>query len=180
MPWKLRFPGGEIRYWADRYDDADDTDVLEAGRRARRAGCFSREDFLLVCKWKTSRSRSRCRRNSAEEVEEVTRVALSTPVERLRMAALRCLDGVDWPTASVLLHIAHRDPYPILDVRALWSLGFDAAPSHYTQAFWEDYVRVCRELSVEHNVDLRTLDRALWQYSKEQSEARGHSSSAGA
>ncbi len=36
---------------------------------------------------------------------------------------LRFLDGVEWPTASTILHFCGARPYPILDYRALWSLG---------------------------------------------------------
>ena len=87
-------------------------------------------------------------------------------MERLRIGALRCLSGVEWPTASVLLHLAHKEHYPILDFRALWSLGFDKPPA-YTFDFWKKYVQTCRRLAKQQGVDMRTLDRALWQYSKE-------------
>ena len=86
---------------------------------------------------------------------------------RLRIGVLTLLDGVQMPTASVLLHLAHRDPYPIIDYRALWSLGVDAPPTPYSFAFWEAYTRACRSLARAANVSMRTLDRALWQYSKE-------------
>ena len=47
-------------------------------------------------------------------VEDITRIALSTNSERLRIESLTLLDGVSWPSASVLLHFGHKDPYPIL------------------------------------------------------------------
>ena len=39
------------------------------------------------------------------------------------MEVLIALEGVGVPTASMLLHFAFPDDYPILDVRALESLG---------------------------------------------------------
>ena len=66
----------------------------------------------------------------------------------------------------MILHFAFPDEYPILDVRALWSLGMEQ-PNDYSFQFWMDYCTRLRELSREHGVDLRTLDKALWQYSKE-------------
>lgn len=166
MPrWKLRFKPSQIPELMRRYPD-DDSKVLEIGRRSRTAGCYRYDDFLEVCRWKTARSQSRCRRNTAAEVSEITSVALSASEERLRIGVLRCLVGVEWPTASVLLHLAHRDPYPILDVRSLWSWGFDNVP-HYTFELWWDYVDKCRRLAGDQGVDMRTVDRALWQYSKE-------------
>lgn len=165
--WRLRFRPRRIEELAGRYAYENDLRILDIGRAACEAGEFSFEGFLALCEWKSPRTKSHCRKNTPGEVAEVTRLALSTSSERLRIQALRCLHGVDWPTASALLHFAHADPYPILDVRALWSLGFDKRPA-CSFDFWWRYVQQCRELSHRHNVDMRTLDRALWQYSKEQ------------
>ena len=68
--------------------------------------------------------------------------------------------------ASVILHFCHRDPYPIRDIRALWSLGAEEPASAYNGAFWDQYTTACRALAAEAGCDLRTLDRALWGYSK--------------
>ena len=79
---------------------------------------------------------------------------------------LTCLTGVSWPTASVILHFFHPDPYPIMDFRALWSVSLKV-PAQYTFEFWWEYVKFCRGIASRSRVDMRTLDRALWQYSKE-------------
>lgn len=84
------------------------------------------------------------------------------------MEALRSLAGVSWPTASVLLHIAYPERYPILDRRALHALGVRDRSS-FTQCFWEAYVHEYVRLARVAGVDGRTLDQALWQWSKEQS-----------
>jgi predicted enzyme related to lactoylglutathione lyase len=80
-----------------------------------------------VCRWKTPRSGPLVATNSAAEVETATRTALGTAsMERERTDALRSLAGVDFPTASVLLHLAYPERYPILDKRALHALGVRA------------------------------------------------------
>lgn len=168
-PWRMRFDPGQIHDLAARYADDDDK-VLECGRRAHQMGWYTRDDFRAVCRWKSPRNIARCGMNSEAEVIEATRFALSTPVERLRIGVLCCLHGVSWPTASVLLHLAHGDPYPILDFRALWSLGIERA-GVYDFEFWWQYVRVCRQIVRRHRIEMRALDRALWQYSKENQRA---------
>lgn len=67
----------------------------------------------------------------------------------------------------MLLHFGHRDRYPIIDVRVLWSLGVSRV-LQYTFEFWWGYVEFCRTVSDECGLSMRDLDRALWQYSKEQ------------
>ena len=43
---------------------------------------------------------------------------------------LRTLEGVEWPTASTLLHFCDRsDHIRYLDYRALWSLGYSKPPA---------------------------------------------------
>jgi hypothetical protein len=132
----------------------------------RARGYLTLDELLTVVRWKSPRALPRARGNSAADVEEITRCALSARSERFRIQALLGLGGVSWPTASVILHWFHDDPYPILDVRAIWSVGLEQ-PSVYSFEFWMVYVTACRELAAKHGVSMRVLDRALWQHSKE-------------
>lgn len=164
--FELQFPSEEIEGLAARFGYTDDAACQAAGAAARARGHYAREEFLTVCEWKTSRSRPKVGRNDAATVEEATRRALASADERERMEALIALEGVGVPTASTLLHFAFRDDYPILDVRALESLG-QRARSVYPVGFWLDYLQACRELAMDCGVSMRTLDKALWQHSKE-------------
>ena len=167
-PFKLRFNKKSIREWAERYPveyDAEIENIIAPHVKAR--GYFLQDEFIRLCRWKTPRSRSRVASNTADYVEAVTQTALSTPNEHLRIEVLLLLNGVRWPTASVILHFCHTDPYPILDVRALWSLGIDANTVPYNFEFWNEYTQFCRKLAQRAGVSMRELDRALWQYSKE-------------
>jgi hypothetical protein len=165
----LRFPTSEITAVAARYevDDQERRVVDDIAPSACKRGYFTKAKFLEVCYWKSPRSRNRCKQNDDDFVQAVTTVALSTPSERLRVEALTLLSGVALPTASVLLHLGHREPYPILDVRALWSLRVDAATVTYNFELWESYVTTCRQLASKAGVTMRELDRALWQFSRD-------------
>lgn len=143
--------------------------MTHAGRAARARGHYTRSEFLIVCRWKTPRSGPRVASNSAALVRTATRRAFVTEELAEQIGHLLALVGVGLPTASVLLHFAFPEALPILDVRALESLGFHGGAS-YTPSFWADYVTACRELAAANRVSLRTLDKALWQYSKERDE----------
>jgi hypothetical protein len=95
-----------------------------------------------------------------------TRRALHASDEAERMGALLELSGVGVPTASTLLYVAFPQDYPILDARALESLGVKAR-STYPLSFWLAYLEACRTIARQAGVSLRTLDKALWQRSKE-------------
>src|SRR5260221_4794343 len=164
----LRLPLSELRDIAARYPVVEDAEIEEISRATREQGYYTREGFLKVSRWKGVRARPHREENDDETVREVTRLALTTPIERLRIEALTLLHGVTWPSASVLLHFGHRDPYPILEPRALWSLGIERPPDEYDFDFWWNYVLCCRDLADRASVDMRTLDHVLWQFSKEQ------------
>ena len=65
-----------------------------------------------------------------------------------------------------------RAPYPILDVRALASLGV-TAPPRYTFPFWWAYTTFTRSLSRQTGLSMRDLDRGLWQFSKDSAGRHG-------
>ena len=164
--FELQFPAEEIRALAERFEYEDDERVRAAGEAARRRGYYTRHEFLRICGWKTRRSKPKVASIGEQEVERATRAAFETQDEAERIEALLELKGVGVPTASVLLHFASPREYPILDVRALESLG-QRGRSTYSVSYWLKYLDACRRLAGEHGVSLRVLDKALWQYSKE-------------
>jgi hypothetical protein len=164
--FELQFPASEIEGLAGRFGDPDESRLLAAGTSARARGHYTRGEFIEVCAWKTVRSRSKVASNTEGAVIDATGLALSPADERTRMTALLQLAGVGAPTASVLLYFAFPDDYPILDVRALESLGVQPR-SQYPVSFWLAYLSACRELARRGGMSIRTLDKALWQYSKE-------------
>lgn len=165
---KLRFPESKIREWAERYDPEYvkiETEFLALKSDIQRHGCLNKDELKHIARWKSTRSAGYIEKNDDDYVKEITRWSLSTTNERARIEVLTCLDGVGWPTASVILHLFHKDPYPILDFRAMWSIGLDTYK--YSSSFWVDYTHFCRDIASCCQINMRTLDRALWQYSKE-------------
>jgi hypothetical protein len=164
--FEIQFPPEQVAALAARFPAGDDSACEAAGAAARARGHYRRREFVRVCAWKTVRSTPRVALNTEARVRSATRRALADPDEAARMEALLSLDGVGVPTASTLLYFAFPALYPILDVRALESLGVKPR-STYPVAFWLGYLGACRELAQRCRVSLRTLDKALWQYSKE-------------
>jgi hypothetical protein len=166
--FRLQFDGREIAQLSGHYDYATDREAGEAGRQAHARGYYTKTDFMTVCRWKSPRSAGRAAANSPGMIRRQTRLALSVTDEAGRMGSLIELQGVGVPVASTLLHFAFPRLYPILDWRALESLG---QPRHstYSTAFWLSYLGACRQIARENHVHIRTLDKALWQHSREAS-----------
>jgi hypothetical protein len=146
--FRLRFPPSEIPRWAKTYASSpgEDRIVDQLSPRARARGYLTRAEFLELCRWKTPRSQPRCATNTAAQIREATEIALATADERAKTYILRSLVGVGWPTASVILHFCDWRLYPILDYRALWSLGLARSP-RYTFDLWWAYTTFTRGLA---------------------------------
>jgi len=167
--FKLRFHPAQIVDCASRYSYQDDARVENViGPRSKAHGHLTGEDFRELCAWKSARPKGHCARNSDVDIKAVTTIALTTSDEELRVNVLMALHGVEMRTASAILHFCGKDRYPILDIRALWSLGVEEAPKWYGFNLWWSYTEFCRQLADDARVSMRTLDRALWQYSEEQ------------
>jgi hypothetical protein len=163
---EARLPLADVRTWADKYGyDVDDDGVIDAIAPVVRArGHFLRDDFLRTYRWKTHRTIRHAEKYSDAEIADVTGVAFRQTDEKLRVDLLRALDGVDWPVASTLLHVGVSSDYPIIDLRALWSLN-STMPSYVNFEFWWAYVECCRRFAAAAGVSVRELDQALWAYS---------------
>jgi hypothetical protein len=171
---RLRFPVSTVGYWSTRYDYRYDSSVVEKlVPTVREQGFLTKSQLLAIVDWKAPRSRRHAQRASDALVVEATREGFSSQCEELRIGIPALIPGMGYPVGSVLLHFFHSDPYPIIDYRALWSLGLDQNSAYYTFDRWWAYVEACRGLSQEAGVDMRVLDRALWQYSKENQPVRG-------
>ena len=158
-----RLASDQLKVYAERFNMNSDMRVADLVEPVRKRGYLTKSDLTILGDWKSPRIRPRIAQNSDQLIEEVTRLALGSSSIKLAVHLPQALVGVAMPVASTLLHWFHTDPFPILDVRALWSMGIE--PQSYTLDFWEQYVDATRQLAQGWNTDMRTLDRALWQYS---------------
>ncbi|HET8861677.1 MAG TPA: hypothetical protein VFM94_00315 [Solirubrobacterales bacterium] len=170
-PFALQFPASEVASLAARYSYKDDAECREAGEKARERGYFTRGELLLICEWKSVRPKGKVAANGEGKVVAATRRAFAATDEAERMEALLTLNGVGVPTASALLFFAFQTDYPILDYRALESLGQPTSRTTYSVTYWLRYLEACRSLATEAQVSIRMLDMALWQASTERATA---------
>ena len=163
----LQFDPARIRELSAAYAYRDNAHVLEAGERILR-GTGSAADVHIISKWKSPRSSGRVRKNSAHEIEDAIRLAVSALTDRAALAVLVGLKGVDVPVASAVLSAIFPERFTIIDFRALEALGVKR-PSPQID-FYLEYLEHCRSLATTHGVSLRDLDRALWQWSSSASK----------
>jgi hypothetical protein len=167
----------EFLSYAKKYDDnyiekEDYKTEQELKRKLKNQTHLTRDDFIKIGLWKSKRPRKHYEspENSNKFVREITGIAFHSKNEKVTIEALTLIHGCNYPLASVILHFKFPNRYPILDFRALWSLGIKQ-PKKYTFDFWWNYTRKIRKLSKSLRLDIRTIDKALWWYSKEKQRA---------
>ena len=157
-----------IAYYAARYSD-DDTPIERIVTEVKKRGYLTKSDVLAVSEWNAyQRIQYLIKENSDNYIEQITRAALHPDTPKYdRINGLRRMQGVDWAMASAILHWFHEDPYPIWAKNVLETV-IQFEKSQYKNDFerWQAYVSFCRNVAAQKGVDIRTLDRALWQFSK--------------
>lgn len=167
---QIPFTKAEVLKYSSLYNYPD-ADLATALRKAVQRGYMTRDELVEVArwKWKGGGPRRLAAENTEDDVREITRISFATSSERLRITALLALKGVHWPMASVILHFAFPDRYPIFDVRVMHTVG---GSKHYTLDSWLKYAELCRTTAQKLGVTMRVLDQALWQKDKEQNPKR--------
>ena len=151
-------------------------ELIALAKNAKKRGYLLKNEFLELCVWKSPRPKKRFESNDEDVINYITKTAFDANCpESIRINILTLLNGVKHRVASAILHMVCLEEgvskdYPIMDFRALATLGYkmtDTDRRYEESEFWIEYTKYCRRVAQEYGVDLRTLDRALWQYSKE-------------
>lgn len=167
--FSLSFDEDKIKYYSARYSYPDNGIPIEKIQSDVEKFGMSYKSAANVISWKTrGRSSHHFLKNSEERFKIIIgRVSHHESAES-NISNLKCLHGVGAPVASTILSVMFPQEYTILDFRALHALGIPKK-LYYSNSFFPEYNAFCLQLAKKNGVDLRTLDKALWQWSKENS-----------
>ncbi len=134
---------------------------------------LDKDHFMKLCMWKTPRQKPNYNANDEHTIISKTRDLYMHGDHQKRIESLDELSGVGYPVASAILHYCFPDIYSIIDFRAIEALGWEQ-PSYYTYAYWEKYFIKIQEIAKTYGLSIRTVDKALWEWSKEHSKKAKH------
>jgi hypothetical protein len=171
----MRFNKNQILKYASLYDKkylgTDNASIemeIKEVLKKRRPKFLTRNELGKIGRWKSPRTIKHCSSQDNDNctVKSISGFSFLTRSERARIESLFVFKGVNWPTASTILHFAFPDKYPILDFRVLEAIGWKK-PAQYNFEFWQKYCSYLRSLAAGFKIELRILDKALWQISKD-------------
>jgi len=159
----------KILDWSRKYPVNEDICIENLVCGVQERENLTKCELIKVAKWKVEKGRNtvwRVKETIPDDVEEITGNAFQLTDHKESIRYLRCLDGVGRAVASAILHWFHECPYPIWDIYARWSVSLNECWDQYrnNDERWEAYVEFCRGIADRYEVDMRTLDRALFKY----------------
>jgi hypothetical protein len=180
--FQLQPPVSELPKLADQFcKEAGDreqhleTAAFEAGS-AIRNGETTLANLEAIVRWKSERAVHYLIGNSTASIRRALEVAAAPEASAEEaISALLVLHGVDLPIASAILTAIFPERYTVMDCQVLEALGY---PRQDIQ-FYEDFLAFCNhmvaagavpEQGTEADMPLRRLDRALRQWSENQTE----------
>ncbi|MXV82564.1 hypothetical protein F4Z98_04250 [Candidatus Poribacteria bacterium] len=177
---KLRFCESEIDYWANRYTECQsasgrerENQVIGFRGKIQGQGSLTQYHLYKVIDWVLSvygvDAVGSASRNNETHIELTTRQAFTVTDDWEKLMTLTALSGIRQTTASAILHLYDKEQYPILSGRALWSVE-EPKRDYYPDWLWLKYIEFCRDIVKRNEIEMRTLDRALWFYSYDSRE----------
>ena len=149
--------------------------AFEAGA-AIRDGDYTLGNLEAIVRWKSERAVHYLIGNSSASIRGALEVAAAPEAStREAVTALLGLHGVDLPVASAILTAIFPERYTVMDCHVLEALGYPRQDVH----FYEDFLAFCDHVvaagAAPEQADvsatpLRSLDRALRQWSENQAE----------
>lgn len=154
----------QIDYYANRYEDLEGDRQIELSLApAIERGYVTKAELIVLVRWKAARVVWHAERNSDADVREITQASFGASSSLVRLKFLTILHGFSWAMASALLHFIFPKECPVLDFRAMNTVG--GPPRNYEKdEVWEEYAALCCKTAKDYGISLRKLDRALWQY----------------
>lgn len=172
---ELRNLTEQFRQEAGERERRLESEAFEAGA-AIRDGDYTLGNLEDIVRWKSERAVHYLIGNSSSSIRRALEVAAAPEAStREAVSALLSLHGVDLPVASAILTAIFPERYTVMDCHVLEALGYPRQDVH----FYEDFLAFCNHVVAAGAVadqtgtpemPLRSLDRALRQWSENQAE----------
>lgn len=150
-------------------DDKTQTLINELKDVSKR-GYFTKEEFLKMGMWKSSRPKNRYLANPEEEIIQVSKKVFSTQFEKRRIDLLTRLHGVSIPVASAILALTDPKNYGVIDIR-VWQVLYlygsvlvKPTGTNFSFKNWYNYLMKLRYFAEVFDVKARDIERTIFLY----------------
>lgn len=166
--------------WSKKYDKAYGSQAQrerELGAKFRKNKALTLKDLSAVVEWKfkaepekLQRAQELVARNDEEKVQRITSQTLSLPNadDTYRLNCLFTLEGISPVIASVILTFFDPHNYGMFEQSVWKGLLGNPPPGLYTPQNYVRLLQSMRKTAAKHNLDARTIDKALFRKAAEE------------
>jgi len=151
-------------------EDFNTQKLIDELKPVLKRGYLTKDEFIKIGKWKSSRLQRWYFQNTDEEIEKITKDVLLTKFEKRKIDLLIKLKGVKIPTASAILTLIDPDNYGVIDIR-VWQVLYlydsvKTKPEGIGFDFnnWFNYLVKLRYYAKKFKVKARDIERTLFLY----------------
>ncbi len=168
--------------WSRKYDKSYGWQAQrerELGGRFRKLKVLTVADLAQVVEWKFREEPEKKKRllelvarNGEEKVNRISSQVFSLPQgdDNYKMNCLTTLEGISPVVASVILTFFDPHQYGIFDLSVWKPLLGNPPPNLYTAQNYLKLLAALRKTAAKHNLDARTIDKALFKKSIDESD----------
>lgn len=149
--------------------------------KAKEKGYLTKDEFVEICNWKSSRPKRHYLKNSEEVIKEISKKVLASNSEDEKIELLTSLKGVGIPVASAILTLLNPENYGVIDIR-VWQLLYNYGevntnPKGQTLTIdnWKTFLILLRKYATQFNMKVRDIELILFFHHREAQEGNLYS-----
>ena len=157
-----------VKKYSDGCEDSYTNHLLKKIKFAKRRGYLRKDEFILICNWKSARTIKKVLANSEKSIERGTMLAISSTDETKIISTLIKLNGVSIAMASAILMFINPKKYPVIDIR-VWEVLYELeivkenkAGKSLSKNNWLTFLEIIRTKAKEYKISARQVEKAIF------------------
>ena len=157
--------------YLEKYEDSSGLypqDLMKIGKKYHEKSYLTKDELYKLAHLNSTRSSYHVKKNPADRVEKVTKIAYKIEHEFSKIALYTSLTGIGVPTASAILTSLDEDKHCVIDTRVwatLFNLGnFNKEKESFKVDDYLKIIKIVREMAKETNYNTAEIGYALFAY----------------
>ena len=151
---------------------------MNIGEKYHKKTYLTKDELYQLAHLNSTRSSYHVKKNPADRVEKVTKIAYGVEHDFSQLALYTSLKGIGVPTASAILTSLNKDKHCVIDTRVwatLYSLDyFDKEKESFKIEDYLKIIKIVRKMAKETKYNIAEIGYALFAYDVAHREGNLH------
>jgi len=157
--------------YLDKYEDSSGLypqDLMNIGKKYHKKSFLTKDELYKLAHLNSTRSSYHVKKNPADRVEKVTKIAYEIEHEFSKLFLYTSLKGIGVPTASAILTSLNENKHCVIDTRVwatLYRLDyFEKEKESFKVDDYLKIIRIVRKMAEKTNYNTAEIGYALFAY----------------